>query len=77
MYSCLQTPPKENWFQYVRREYATAAINFPCLNTLIPSVLSHTLLRISLSTLFTSTQCKQQSIYQYAQDKAFIIHLSC
>ena len=34
VYSCLQTPPRENWFQYERREYTTA-INFPCLITLI------------------------------------------
>ena len=26
--SCLQIPPRENWFQYVRRKYWTA-INFP------------------------------------------------
>ena len=24
-----KAPPRENWFRYVRREYATA-INFPC-----------------------------------------------
>ena len=30
---CLQTPPRENWFQYIRREYATA-IKFSCLITL-------------------------------------------
>ena len=29
IYSCLQIPPRENWFQYIRRVYATA-INFPC-----------------------------------------------
>ena len=32
-YSCLQIPPRENWFQYVRRVYATA-INYPCISTL-------------------------------------------
>ena len=26
----LQIPPRENWFQYVRRVYGTA-INFPCI----------------------------------------------
>ena len=30
IYSCFQIPPRENWFQYVRRVYATA-INFPCI----------------------------------------------
>ena len=34
--SCLQIPPRENCFQYVRRVYATA-INFPCIITLIAS----------------------------------------
>ena len=33
IYSCLQIPPRENWFQFVRREYASA-INFPCIITL-------------------------------------------
>ena len=31
IYSCLQIPPRENWFQYVRRVYA---INFSCIITL-------------------------------------------
>ena len=35
--SCLQIPPRENWFQYVRRLYATA-INFHCIITL-PGVM--------------------------------------
>ena len=34
MYSCLQIPPREKWFQYVRSVYATA-INFPCIITFI------------------------------------------
>ena len=34
IYSCLQIPPRENWFQYVRRVCATA-INFPCINTMV------------------------------------------
>ena len=33
IYSCLQSPSRENWFWYVRRVYATA-INFPCFSTL-------------------------------------------
>ena len=33
IYSCLQIPPRENWFQYVRRVYTTA-INFPSISTL-------------------------------------------
>ena len=30
IYPCLQIPPRENWFQYVRRVYTTA-INFQIL----------------------------------------------
>ena len=37
IYSCLQIPPRENWFQYVRREYATS-INFPCISTLLETL---------------------------------------
>ena len=33
IYSCLQIPPRENWFQYVRRVYETA-INFPYITAL-------------------------------------------
>ena len=32
--SCLQIPPRENWFQNVRKVYATA-INFPCITYLV------------------------------------------
>ena len=39
IYSCLQIPPKENWFQYVRRVYETA-INFLCIITLLPTDFS-------------------------------------
>ena len=34
IYSCLQIPPRKNWFQYVRRVYTTA-INFFCIVTLV------------------------------------------
>ena len=34
IYSYLEIPPSEYWFQYVRRVYATA-INLPCISTLI------------------------------------------
>jgi len=37
IYSCLQIQPRENWFPYVRRVYATA-INFPCIITLNPCI---------------------------------------
>ena len=45
----LQIPPRENWFLYVRRVYATA-INFPCSITLLDSVFSR-----FISILFTIT----------------------
>ena len=35
MQQFLFTNSRENWFQYVRRVYATA-INFPCISTLDP-----------------------------------------
>ena len=35
IFSCLQIPPRKNWYQYVRRKFATV-INFPCLITLDP-----------------------------------------
>ena len=38
IYSCLQIPPRENWFQYVRRVYETAN-NFPCIKSLCWSLL--------------------------------------
>ena len=41
IYSCLQIPPRENWFQYVRRVYATA-INFPCISSLNYTLLYST-----------------------------------
>ena len=34
LFLSLRIPPRENWFQYVRRVYATA-INFPCITFLI------------------------------------------
>ena len=34
IYSCLLITPRENWFQYVRRVYATA-FNFPCIITIV------------------------------------------
>ena len=42
IYSCLQSPPKEYWFQYVRRVYATA-INIRCISTLVCSKYNYVL----------------------------------
>ena len=52
IYSCLQTPPRENWFQYVRRVYATAN-NFPCIITLVGSILTN-LLRYMCIVMYTT-----------------------
>jgi len=41
IYSCLQIPPRENWFQYIRIVIATA-INFPCILTLVAIYFSVT-----------------------------------
>ena len=46
-YSCLQIPPREYWFQYVSRVYATA-INIPCIiYTLVCIMYCHSILRFS------------------------------
>ena len=37
IYSCLPIPPRDNWFLYVRRVYATA-INFPCIIILVTNI---------------------------------------
>ena len=53
-YSCLQTPPRENWFQHVRRVYATA-INFPCVTFLDCSTYSTNMFRnLNLFRMFFS-----------------------
>ena len=53
IYSCLQIPPRENWFQYVRRVYATA-INFPCISTLLPNKFC----RINKVSTVENSACK-------------------
>ena len=40
LYSCLQIPPRENWFQYLRSVYATA-IKFPCIISLSAIMSEH------------------------------------
>ena len=61
LFNCLQTPPRENWFHYVRREYATA-INFSCLITLrftisVPSTVYYSGLTVLLSSFNISVLC--------------------
>ena len=75
IYSCLQIPPRENWFQYVRRVYATA-INFPCIITLEISILSLHLLRhceLWQVFLYTCTTLQKCVLYlgckNYAKQK--------
>ena len=53
IFSCLQIPPRENWFQYVRRVYATA-IKFPCIITLAWRVIwcRHTRHTVLLNSVY-------------------------
>ena len=53
IYSWLQIPPRENWFQYVRRVYDTA-INFPYITTLVISeVYASLVLQCTVSRLWS------------------------
>ena len=61
----LQTPPRENWFQYVRREYATA-INFPCLITLC---IYRYILKLFCIKIFSAKKYSQKMPYIYSQIK--------
>ena len=58
--TCLQNPPRENLFQYVRRVYATA-INLPCISTLVWSRMT------DLSSLIYKNvfQCWQFSLQAF------------
>ena len=64
IYSCLQIPPRENWFQYVRRVYATA-INFPCIISL--TLIKNVENRFSDSEVFI---CVSFSIVSYKYKNA-------
>ena len=54
--SCLHTLPRENWFQYVRREYATA-INFPCISALSVFAFMWLSRYICMKTLILNNCC--------------------
>ena len=73
IYSCLQIPPRENWFQYVRRVYATA-INFPCISALkwcISLGIVSICLSIGLVCVYLSDK-SIESIYFHGKDDCFI-----
>ena len=57
IYSCLQIPPRENWFQYVRRVYTTAN-NFPYITALHISIYLSSMsiphLSINLPSIYLS-----------------------
>ena len=67
IYFCSQTPPRENWFEYERREYATA-INFPCLAprdkrvTKIDYQLKYAIFSYCVQVLYTTNQ--QTSVFR-------------
>ena len=69
--SCLQIPPRENWFQYVRREYATA-INFPCLITLLGVTLFLKIIQIITLCFQGNDQVTLTSKFEARDDTAVI-----
>ena len=54
IYLCLQIQPRENWFQYVSRVYATA-INFPCIITL-PAIMFNVFRSIQHTTIMENDE---------------------
>ena len=64
IYSCLQILPSENWFQYIRRVYATA-INFPCITFLAQHFISRSACSILGVDLFENRLWKFLMIYYF------------
>ena len=64
IYSCLQTPPSENWFQCVRRVYVTA-ISFPCIITLVLPVCSKNNLLSEMDLQNCNVSCSLNSLKLY------------
>ena len=62
IYSCLQTPPRENWFQYVRRVCATA-INFSCISTLYTPIFLTCCLFVYIPIYLSATQYLAYLVY--------------
>ena len=83
IYSCLQIPPKENWFQHVRNVYATA-FNFPCIiynlaftHLWIHVVHSNIHVKLSVELLFLShfiwrIKCTVFVFYTFSWSKWFV-----
>ena len=74
LYSCLKIPPRENWFQYLRRVYATA-INFPSISTLTQSMFVFILLMIKLEEDIISWSRVLYSAVEKSQQEFCILHL--
>ena len=65
IYSCLQLSPRENWFQYVRREYATA-INFPYIITLCMPIYLYIYISVCIFVyLYIFMSLYHKSLYLY------------
>ena len=62
IFSCLQIPPRENWFQYVRRVYATAITSLALHSCLYPHLRLHVLGCIVSRVLIYSVLMKKETI---------------
>ena len=69
IYSCLHIPPKENWFQCVRRVYTTA-INFPCIIPLEIIIYSYLSILWQKGVMKTNLRLKFK-VYLYACQVVF------
>ena len=75
IYSCLQIPPRENWFQYVCRVYTTA-INFPCITFLyIPMFYSQNVscLNFCICALMPLRHLRKLSEFSTVLDYIFLL----
>ena len=68
IYSCLQIPPRENWFQYVRWVYTTA-INFPYITALV--------LPVYFTVSYQSSLQCPISLVQLCPTDLFFFYLLC
>ena len=78
IFSCLQIPPRENWFQYVRRVYATG-INFPCMSTLhLTNIYRTSVLApvLQACSLYDDLRVLNQRNWAFAINSDFIIPIS-
>ena len=74
IYSCLQIPPGENWFQYVRRVLYTTAIKFPCI-TFLNKGFKGTVENQTLPSLRMKDHFKVETIYSYSLFQEYLNQL--